>query len=333
LNINHNVRLFVVVAGSALLSGCGIIGLCGNDCGPGWVHGSFDCGCMQVGPPPGPQTPPPPYSITRRFSCSDNSECDHTVRAYSCTQVLETLNSENYDHCQHCDDRVADYTIHETGQPKDLGGSCVALMDDGKIHAANAHEQNYNPIPQSFVPNLPRMTLAALTPPTENSIATCRLECDRPGAPHCLPLDILATEGSGLSRLQQTVKANPPLIAHSDMLAMFGLTSDDCGRSDTILAHGIVTNVGTNGSCSMTVHTALTDVTLQLPELLRGKITANATEIEAVFEDHQTRANLDFSDPNFKQYYKGDVVALFSKDNYVNFSVGTNRCVRAYFPK
>src|SRR5262245_37800000 len=82
-----------LVAYLFLLSGCGILGVCGNDCGPGWVRGSADCGCMQADGKP--QQPgggsPGAYYVDRRFFCSDGSDCMIPGYGNSCPEALDQV--------------------------------------------------------------------------------------------------------------------------------------------------------------------------------------------------------------------------------------------------
>src|SRR5215475_345127 len=110
-------RLLSVVACLLPLFGCGIVGLCSNSCPSGWVHGSFDCGCMQVSQRSGTLPAPKPYYIARRYSCknvsngSDAGTCDSSVNADSCQEAVDTLNSllSQRDPCQNCNNDNTKY--------------------------------------------------------------------------------------------------------------------------------------------------------------------------------------------------------------------------------
>jgi hypothetical protein len=113
---------------------------------------------------------------------------------------------------------------------------------------------------------------------------------------------------------------------------MFGLPSDPCKRGSTIFHNGLVTNLGADGSCKITANLSVTGVTLQIPQLLEGQLSADRTGIRASFDRSGRRASLSFSNPGYAEY-NGDIVAIFSKDNYANFSVGTDKCMRVFFYK
>src|SRR3954466_3805866 len=90
LAVERVFRMPICLCLLVALGRCGILELCSNSCPPGWVHGSFDCGCMEtensVGSPR--SSDPPPYYATRRYYCNDESQCDDETRASSCVDAI-----------------------------------------------------------------------------------------------------------------------------------------------------------------------------------------------------------------------------------------------------
>jgi hypothetical protein len=127
--------LSIALLAPLLLSGCGILGVaCNNQCPPGWVHGSVDCGCMQVAKNPGHSGPgsPQPYYVTRRYNCkdvsngSDRGSCDTTINAASCQEALNGISQKfaQGDPCKFCTN-VIDNTREWNGTYTDIqGGPC-----------------------------------------------------------------------------------------------------------------------------------------------------------------------------------------------------------------
>src|SRR5258708_5242627 len=71
------------------LAGCA----CGNSCGPNEARNLYDCGCTTItGPPPPP--PRPNYSITRRYYCSDKSDCTNYESGSSCQDAQSAQESK-----------------------------------------------------------------------------------------------------------------------------------------------------------------------------------------------------------------------------------------------
>jgi hypothetical protein len=177
-----------------------------------------------------------------------------------------------------------------------------------------------------FLSNYSHIKRVAAVKPKDNSIPFCRQECQDDNSVYCSRVPVGSTERAGLRRLQQLLATNPAIIKKSNVLAMFGQGVDECDRGDTIFEEGHVANIG-GSTCYLT--TSFLDVTvrIQLPELLRGKYSANRKEVE--FDDPTTRPNIQFSDQWLDKDWGGDIVAAFSAEDQIGFSVGAESCLRA----
>jgi hypothetical protein len=329
----------LVVALCLLVSSCGIANLCHNTCDPGWVHGSADCGCMQVSKTSATQGTPQPalnYYVTRRFFCTDGSLCDSTVNAESCNAALDQINSQRGDHCRSCSG-IIDNSRSESRWEDIQLGPCNGVWKDNRQHQASNHSwtdklksimPNYSPLPRLFVANVSHLMRVAAQLPKDNTIATCREECST-GSPYCLRFKLQTRDQAGLNQLRERLGSSTSVIKSSDMLTMFSIDRDPCNRGDTVAADGYIANLGEDGACELTTQLPITDVTIQLPELLRGTFASNSAGIQVVFNDRRTRAQLHFSDPGLDADWGGHIVAVLGAQEYVNFSVGSESCIRA----
>ncbi|UVO37635.1 hypothetical protein KUL72_04385 [Bradyrhizobium arachidis] len=161
--------------------------------------------------------------------------------------------------------------------------------------------------------------------PKDNSVATCRQECDA-GNPWCLRLSMAGNEQSGLKNLLQVGASSPPLVKKADILRMFGQASDDCERGDTAISGGVVENRGR--ACNMISSTSVSDVVVHLPPVLRGKWSVQGANVQAIFDDDATRGNLHFTDKTLDEQYGGPINAVYGEgDKVMGFSVGAASCI------
>jgi hypothetical protein len=331
------------------LSGCGIAGVCGNSCPAGWVHGSADCGCMEVSkksPSHSEPVQPNAFSITRRYFCvdvannSDRASCDVTVNAKSCSEAMQGVRdqlSEVSDPCTRCSG-IVDNTRRWNNQHNDIqGGPCQGwtradskrtlargeLLDPAPVYppAINASLVSR----KAFTGFLHIMRSVAAAPP-DNSVASCRVECSA-NTSFCLSVQIEDQNAKGLRLLQKMAFSKPPVIPAADLRRMFGMTKDDCERGDTIISSGRVSNLG--GACSMVVETPITKITVNVPELITGRRIDEPGMAAVLFEDPTTQASLHFSDAFLDSDWGGQIVNMFTEQNYVGFATGKKSCIRA----
>jgi hypothetical protein len=320
------------------LTGCGILGVCTNSCPPGWVHASFDCGCMQATTQPGVGTPTDGgYYVIRRYTCRDRRtdairpECDVSANASSCQAAVDAVNarvSQVEDPCRICvwrdEDRYADGSrwVH--------GGPCEGWTRAGLGGRKGQNESsNFSSIPLHFYASFVSVMRAQAVAPRDNSVATCRQECERGNTPYCFRVRVTeARDQVGLRRLQELAAGNPAIIPASEMRAAFGVAEGQCDRGDIKFEGGYMANVGRD-VCYIVTSIPDSDVTIRVPALLRGKWTSTPAVAQVVFDDPRTRATLRFSHEGLNRDWGGDIVALFSERNAVGFSVGVDSCVRA----
>jgi hypothetical protein len=325
-------HLAAVLLPSVLLSGCGIVEACGNKCPPGKVHNSLDCGCMDEikdgSQPSQPTQSIGQYYITRRYYCADvetgadRGDCNVTTRANSCQdaqRAQDESQSSVGDTCRLCAG-ILDTSRRWTGR--------VEAIQDGPCRGWTENELNYSPVPRDFATSFLHIMRAVAKAPEDNSIASCQVEC-LAGSPYCLRVAISDKDDKGLANLKDLIAKRPTQLVASDLLRMFRMQDDPCNRSDTTLVDGNILNRGPS-TCALTTQVPNSDATLTMPEVLRGHIEFGSEgAISALFSDPKTRAKLHFSNPLLDADWGGDVVAVFAQGNGVNFSVGTNSCIRA----
>ena len=257
---------------------------------------------------------------------SDRGSCDVTVNDTSCQAALNGVNQKfaQGDPCKYCSN-VTDNTREWNGSYDDIqGGPCQGF---------SRQQQNYTPIPVNLIFRQLHIKREAAAAPTDNSIPTCEQECAA-GSPFCLRLQIHSAEQAGLLRLRQALMTHPTTIKAADMLAMFNMSSDPCARSDTTFDGGNLENhgLGNNGpatSCELETQLPNSKLTIRIPELLEGKWAPNGPDLRAVFDNPQTRAHLEFTNPLLNSDWGGDINGVFSNGNNIGFSVGTKSCIRA----
>jgi len=277
------------------------------------------------------------YYITRQYYCSNGGDCIHTTRSCnSCQEAQEAQERrrrEPLDPCQNCTGAI-DRSRYVTGYDAIHDGPCRGWSrQNHQTRYAKSSWPTPEPTRQiaanisfKLTTKFLHLKRIAANPMQDNSIASCRRECSV-GSANCLRVQVGSTERAGLVRLQQLVATNPPVISKSDILAMFNQSSDACDREDTMLQGGFLENRG--AQCDMTTSMPGSDVTISLPELLRGKLATSSGGIEAVFDDSATRAGLHFSDTLLESDWGGNIVGVFTEGEFVGFSVGTKSCVRA----
>jgi hypothetical protein len=343
------IRLFFPIACTATLSGCGILGLCGNSCDPGWCHASFDCGCAQCTPmKAGTSAPGNPYYVTRRYSCRDrsnpsiNPECDITDSSTnSCEDALRASQTHG-DPCPSlCNSGVYDADRYSDGSSYIQGGPCQGYASNTPtlIHHAqlqtgwsldghgNRQYLNYTPIPTTRYGELLASIAANEEPPKDNSFATCQSLCASPSR-FCLRLAVGSAAKEGLRRLQRSAAGNPSVIKAADLQTMFGVTDDPCNRGDTTIERANLLNSG-NSMCNLRTQIPGSEVTIQIPEILRGDWISNSVLVQLIFDDQRTRPRLSFSNDMLEHAWGGEVVIVASEGNYLYFSVGRTKCIRA----
>jgi hypothetical protein len=197
----------------------------------------------------------------------------------------------------------------------------------GFDRAKSRIERNLSSIPLDFYVGFLHLKRVQAVVPKDNSVATCRQECAA-GSAYCLRVRPEPRDQAGLRRLQQLASGNPSAISASQIQAAFNVTQDPCRRGDIKFESGYMANIGQD-VCSLQTALPSSDVTIRVPEILRGKWTSIPAVVEVVFDDPRTRANLKFSHDGLNRDWSGDIVALFSERNAVGFSVGVDSCVRA----
>ncbi|NEK19890.1 hypothetical protein [Rhizobium leguminosarum] len=352
---NLVISISALVAAAGLATGCGIGGFCTNDCPSGQVHGSVDCGCMEKITSKEPddnsdakdKQPDQSHYIVRRYYCvgsndgSDQGTCDVTGRGESCVAALgdvRTKLSAVQDPCRSCDRSVTERTKKWSGNHEDIqGGPCQdwsshqqipallsATFEYGRSAGVIAANALYSKIPdgQSLVGLLRNIS----DTPSDNSPATCKRLCEQGNTAFCYSADIDASKTEGMERLQAVLMSTTSVIKADSLKAMFGIKDDPCSRGDTTLVDGTMTNIG--GECSLEAHTDETDIAIAIPELLRA--TAALTDKSAIFlfDEPQTRAKLNLSDPGLQRDWGGDIVSVLSEPGSVLFSVGKEACLR-----
>jgi hypothetical protein len=339
----------VSIACALPLWGCGILGLCGNSCEPGSCHTSLDCGCsscdsMKAGParPVGN-----PYYVIRRYSCRDrsnptiNPECDVTDSSpISCDAALQASRSHP-DPCPSlCNSGVYDTDRYSDGSTYIQGGPCQGYArastllrhaefrsrpeNDGSAKGSGTSELNYTPIPEAFYRDRYEIIEAAAAPATDNSLASCEQRCA--SGDRCLRLTIGGAARDGLRRLQRLAATNPSAIRSADLQAMFGVAQDPCNRGDTTIESGSLINIGE--MCNVGTQIPNSDLTIHMPEIVRGTWTWNSLVARVAFDDGRTRPRLSFSNDFLERAWGGDMVGVASKGDYVYFSVGATKCIR-----
>jgi hypothetical protein len=93
------------------------------------------------------------------------------------------------------------------------------------------------------------------------------------------------------------------------------------------MAKGILVSV--RGSRQLSSSLPGSTLTIEVPEVLRGKWTSSASISEATFDDPNTRATLHFSSTLLDADWGGDIVAASSEPKYVIFATGTKNCIGA----
>jgi hypothetical protein len=326
-------KLALPIICATTLSGCGLLGLCGNSCDPGWCHESFDCGCAQCGPMKATTSPVGnPYYVTRRYSCRDrsnpsiNPECDITDSSPSSCEDALSASRTHGDPCPTlCSSGVYDADRYSDGSSYIQGGSCQGYASSvtSILHHARL---NYTPIPTTYYDDWLEF-IAATDAAKDNSFATCQSLCTS-GSPYCLRLAIGSQAKDGLRKLQKAAAGNPQTIKSSDLQAMFGIAEDPCNRGDTTIEHANLLNSG-DSMCTLRSQIPGSDVAIQIPEILRGSWSANSVLVQVIFDDQRTRPRLSFSNDRLNHSWGGDVVSVASVADYVYFSVGRTKCIRA----
>ena len=333
---------------STSLSGCGILDLCHNDCGPGWTHASFDCGCMQISKtPPIPTNQGSPFTIVRRYYCveetdpsRDRGDCTVTRSGSSCAEALSNIDSyfsSVRDPCKRCDPNVLDNTRRYNNHFDDVqGGACQGFSSILPTSTGRAATRSATPpiTRANFGLSVPAqfnhyMRLIA-EEPHDNAPATCDAQC-RSGSPFCLNINLDQLNSVGFRRLHQALLHRPNLITADNLRSMFGNQKDECMRGQTTFSGGEVFNAGSN-ICELEANIPdAGDVSLEIPYLIRGTWSVRDSFVSVSFGNPKTRGRLKFSDPGLQQDWGGDIVAVYGDSNYVGFSIGDVSCVRAAF--
>jgi hypothetical protein len=332
------------------LSACGLVGICKNDCGPGWVHGSFDCGCMQIskGVPTQPNNQPSSaYYITRQYYCveqsnsnQDRGDCLVTRAASSCSEALSSIDAyyaSVRDPCKRCDPNILDNTRQYNGHFDDIqAGPCQGFslnytpsrpIKEVRPETAAIENASFTTL---FPARLNHYMRLIATDPQDNSPQTCNSEC-LSGSPFCLNVNLDQQNSIGFERLHRSFLQHPDTISAADLRGMFGDQRDDCLRGPTTLSGGAVYNSG-NGLCELAANIPdAGSVALRVPEMIRGTWKIQNTLVSVLFGNPRTRGRLKFSDPGLDQDWGGDIVAVYGDSDYVGFSIGTLSCVRASF--
>jgi hypothetical protein len=342
-------RFGLAIFSAITLGGCGFFdNSCTNTCPAGYVHGGVDCGCMEkeakAPKPTQPVVTPGSYSIVRRYYCkdvndhSDRGSCDITVNSTSCQAAMDGIQkqfSSVPDPCRFCSG-VTDNTKYYSGNSEYIqGGACEgwSSLDTGYDYSSIGLTRSvisssawYMAASFKYVEeNLTQLMRVAFVTPKENSISTCEAECDN-NNPYCKSFDVPPKESAALRKLQDVLSGKPQIVRADNLKTMFSITNDPCNRGDTVFSGGLVTNAG--DACELTTHTSVTDVSIEVPELLQGDLSVDANGIWASFNGAETRGRLVLSDPDLNEEWGGDIKAVYATRNHVGFSVGSKSCIR-----
>lgn len=348
-------RAFSVFLLGGGLTGCGIGGLCQNECPAGWVHGSVDCGCMEKikDSSPAEGVPNSAY-IVRRYYCVDSANgrtdrgtCDVTRQAGSCAQAMDDiagLTNGGPDPCVHCNPKDRDNTKKWNGNFDDIqGGPCqgwsslrppmsspefgIALYQTAKGWSEQTWSYRLARARVALGTGTVRFLRLVSEAPADNSPASCKKECSDASPLYCFVVNLEPQESVGFKKLYSELVNSPAEIPEKELQQYFGYNGNDCPRGGTVFSGGLLSNSG--DACTLSATTPETSVRMDIPELLQGSWGFDQDEVAVRFGNPQTRATLHFSDDGLDQDWGGDVVAAYGTLDYVGFSVGTKSCVRA----
>ncbi|MGR9247029.1 hypothetical protein [Rhizobium leguminosarum] len=190
-------------------------------------------------------------------------------------------------------------------------------------------EPKFTPVsvPRAFIA-INRRSRAISEVAFENTADQCQAACNSAGSPYCASVPLDKQQSDGLRKLRAKVLSNSKQIPPAELLTMFGLTKDECGRKETAFQSGTVENVG-EAACELKSSGNIMGITakLMVPGILSGEIKTTNDLITVEFPHAETRARLEFNDPDIQAEWGGDIKTVYSTPKAVGFAVGSESCV------
>ncbi len=339
-----------VLSSLPLLAGCGLLGLCTNECDPGWIHAGVDCGCAEqvkakkeeAGDSDGDKAI---YSSCTcaysdgRYGAWFNSR----PNGYGSTSVLVNAGACEYlPVCQYFGDgyHIIKGTFRLTniqwGQNTNLLNGSTVYYAFGDPEKAASLKGGYTPIPAALglrALHYAKM-LSAITPTATD--ASCEAQCAI-GSPNCLRLGPVQDYAPSLRQLYERLKERPATLPQSDLMAMFNVAEDPCNRGATTIAGAELTNRG--DECNLKASLPrVADVFINIPELLTAIVSGSGPMLKVDFPAG-ARASLHFYAPKGSSAKKiadtkdldndwgGAITSISSDGKYGVFSINKS-CVR-----
>lgn len=149
-----------------------------------------------------------------------------------------------------------------------------------------------------------------LNPPDSGELV-CRQECDEQ-SPFCLALASDSTfrveHFEAAANLLRPPQARVPMV---DMLRIFDIPADPCNRTDTVIADGVLTNVGEECTLSADLEVDRSiSASVQIPEVLRGSVTGADDTRMVVFPETTEAPFLFLTDVRLQDDWGGSIRRL-----------------------
>lgn len=338
----------LMISSTPLLAACGFLGLCTNECPPGWVHASVDCGCAEQVKAHKKDAEGGDKAIYSSCTCAYSDGrygawFNSRPNEYGSSSVLVNAGACEYlPVCQYLDDGY--HTIRgsfrltniQWGKNTNLLNGSTVYYAFGDPEKAASIKGGYTPIPASL--NLRALhyvkMLSAIMPAATDG--SCETQCAI-GSPNCLRLGPVQDYAPSLKQLYQRLRERPATLPQADLLAMFNEAEDPCNRGSTTITGGSLANSG--DECNLKASLPqVADVFINVPKLLTGNVTVSGPDLKVDFSAG-ARASLHFYAPAGSSAQKisdtkdldsdwgGAITSISSDGKYGVFSINKS-CVR-----
>ena len=327
------------------LSGCGIAGLCTNQCPKGWSHGSADCGCMEDAKNPGGGGAGGSVAAACMCSYSDGRYgAWFNLRPPNYGQSSVTVTASTCEYLPVCQLIDESYTVLRgtVSLTHTQWGTNTNQLNNSTVFYAfgyPGHAQNEQPnVPWRYALQFLHFERVAAGPLTNNSIPECETECNVGGS-NCLRLGEIPGRTASLRALHSRLITMPKIIEASELVSMFSITDDPCHRRGTLIEGGNISNRGESCTLEAALPSGTMNAYIGVPDLLQGNIKTSGGLIQVDF-DRGARASIHFAAPvsaaqadedtaaDFDADWGGDIKAIESNGESVLFSVGAGSCIR-----
>lgn len=347
----------VTIATSSLIAGCDNPPWCHDPCNkPGHVRDAF-CDCFDPNQQSGTSKPSNPSSSADAYADCICSYSNGTVGAWfrnrpAAYQKFGTLKVSS--------GSCADLSLCERIKNSDLSETIPFITGTAFI-SANNWVENVNLlnghtlwvlfgrlVQQSSIPEsdleqrLAMQALRELRFSTKflrriaadnfvNTASNCKVECSKE-SPFCFASAIPQDQSASLRQLYRLTSVKPPKIDMREMLDIFNIANDPCGRS-SILFGEIVENSG--DICSLRSHIVSgpfsVDATITMPEIVRATGSFLANEMQFEFSDPGAAPSLKLDDENLNADWGGIAKSIVATPTSMTVAVGAESCIQVQY--